>query len=84
METDPRCWLLFFYQTIPEVVMKDRSVTNAKLGSSFMYPVPTCCTQITNIFKYGRYPNLSNAFIQHGRLDLLLENAVLPLYVLSV
>jgi len=56
------------------MVMKDGSVTDFKLESSFMYLFPTCCTRITNIFKHGRYSYRSNAFIQHGRFDLLLEN----------
>jgi len=56
------------------MVMEDGCVTNFKLGSLFMHPVSTCYTMITNIFKHGRYFNQSNAFIQHMRFDLLLEN----------
>jgi len=29
------------------MVMEDGSVTNCKLGSSFMHPFPTCWTRIT-------------------------------------
>jgi len=37
------------------MVMENGGVTNFKLGSLFMHPVPTCCTRITNIFKHGWY-----------------------------
>ena len=57
------------------MVMEDGCATNLKLESSFMHPVSTCCTRITNIFKHGQYSNQTNAFIQHGRFDLLLENS---------
>jgi len=56
------------------MIMKDGSATMFKLGSSFMHLVRTCCTRIT-IFKQGRYSYRGNAFIQHGRFDLLLENS---------
>jgi len=57
------------------MVMEGASVTNFELGSSFMHSVPTRCTRITNIFKHGRYPYRSNAFLQHRRFDLLLESS---------
>jgi len=49
-------------------------VTKFKLGSLFMHPVLTCYTRITIIFKQGQYSFRSNAFIQHERFDLPLEN----------
>jgi len=55
------------------MVMEDGGVTCFKLESVFIHPVPTCCTRITNIFKHGPYSYRSNAFIQHGRFDLLLD-----------
>jgi len=57
------------------MIMEDGCVTHLKLGSLFMHHVPTCCTSITNLFKHGRYSYQSNAFIQHGRSDLLLGNS---------
>jgi len=57
------------------MVMEDGGATKFKLGCLFMQPVLTCCTRITTIFLHCRYPNRSNAFIQHGRFDLLLENS---------
>jgi len=57
------------------MVMEDGGVTHFKLLSVLMQPFPTCCTRITNIFKQGRYSYWSNAFIQHRRFDLLLENS---------
>jgi len=62
------------------MVMEDGGVTNFKLGSLFIYPVPTGCTSITNIFKHGWYSYRSNEFIQHGRFDLLLENCQWVMY----
>jgi len=55
--------------------MKEGGVTNFKLGSLVMHPVPTCCTRITNMFNHGRYSYRSNAFIQHMRFVLQLENS---------
>jgi len=49
------------------MVMEDGGVTHFRLGSFFMYPVPTCCTRITNIFKHARYSSQSYAFINTGR-----------------
>ena len=65
-------WLKY---QIKSMVMEDGCTTNVKLGSSIIHPVPTCCMRITNIFKHGRYSYWRNAFIQHGRFDLLLENS---------
>jgi len=56
------------------MVMEDGGATHFNLGSLFLHSVLTCCTRITNIFKHGRYSNRCNAFIQHGKIDLLLEN----------
>ena len=55
--------------------MEDGGATHFKLGSLFMLPFSSCCTRITNSFKHGRYSNRSNAFIQHGRFDLRMENS---------
>ena len=55
------------------MVMKYGSVAIFKMGSSFMHCVRTCCTRIM-VFKYGRYSHRSDAFIQPGRFDLLLDN----------
>jgi len=56
------------------MVMEDGSVTNI-----YSWEVHSCilfqCVahgEFTNIFKHGQYSNRSNAFIQHGRFDLLL------------
>jgi len=57
------------------MVMEDGGATHFKLGSVFMHPVSTCCTRITDKFKHGRYSNRSNACIQYGRFDLLLQNS---------
>jgi len=57
------------------MVMEDGSVTTFKLGSSFIHSVPTCCMKVTDMFKHRRYSNRSNAFIQHGRIDLLLDKS---------
>jgi len=43
------------------MVMEDGGVTHFKLDRLFMYHFPTCC--------------MSNAFLQHGRFDLLPENS---------
>jgi len=51
------------------MVMGDGSATKFKLVSVFVHLDSTFCT---NIFKHDRYCNRSNAFIQHGRFDLLL------------
>ena len=72
MKTDPRYLLVNLYQTILKVRLWKMIVTIFKLGSSLMHPVRMCCTRIT-IFKHGRYSYQSNAFIQHGRFDLLLD-----------
>jgi len=55
--------------------MEDGGTTYFKLGSLFMYPVSTCYTRITNIFKHDRYSKRSHTFIQHVRFDLLLKNS---------
>jgi len=55
--------------------MEDGSATHFKLVILFMQLVSTCCTRITNIFKHDRYSYRSNAFKQHGRFDLLLDNS---------
>jgi len=57
------------------MAMEDGGTTNFKLGSLFMHPFSTCCTRITNIFKHSWYSNRSNACIQHGKFDKLLENS---------
>jgi len=76
MKTAPRYLLVNLYQTIPKVWLSKMVVWQSfKLGSLFMYPVPTCCTRITNIFKHGRYSYRSDAYLQRGRFDLLLENS---------
>jgi len=54
------------------MVTEDGGVTSFKLRSLFMQPVRMCCT---DIFKHGQYSYLSNAFIQHGKFDLLVENS---------
>jgi len=57
--------------------MENGGVTQFKLGSLFIHPVPMCCTRITNIFKHSRYYYMywSDAFIQRGLFDLLLDNS---------
>jgi len=42
------------------MVVAGGGVTNFKLGSLFIHPFPTCCT---NFFKHGRYSYRINAFI---------------------
>jgi len=76
MKTDPLYLLVNSYQTISKVwlwKMTMRQILSWEVYSCILYSAS--CTRITNIFKHVRYSNRSNAFIQHGRFDLLLENS---------
>jgi len=57
------------------MVIEDGGATNFKLGSLFMHHVQTCLHEDHEYFQTGRYSSRSNAFIPHGRFDLLLENS---------
>jgi len=72
VKTDSR-YLLSYY--VRRILKYGYGVTHFKLGSLLMHPVPTCCRRIMGIFKQGQYSYRCNAFIQHGRFDLLLEKS---------
>ena len=75
MKTDPRYLLVNLYQTITKLWLWKNLVRHILSSEVYSASCFNVLHEDHELFKQGRYSNRSNAFIQHGRFDLLLENS---------